>query len=75
MNHNNNNEIKAVENAELMTKIILLLSENGLSVNQACDLLNTAKFQMMHYTKIDNNFNDLIRDAVMIERVQQEVSF
>jgi len=71
-----NNQIEVnKQNAELMTQIISLLADNNLTIKQGADLLETAKVQMMHHTKLSHNFNDLIKEAVILEQIHQEVKF
>ncbi|MGM1048356.1 MAG: hypothetical protein ACQEXX_19765 [Bacillota bacterium] len=67
--------IKKMENTRLMTRIVELLSENGLTVKQGCDLLDKAKLQMMHHTKIGYTFDAPIKEAVILQQLDQEVKF
>ncbi|BFH15581.1 hypothetical protein J6TS7_56300 [Paenibacillus dendritiformis] len=60
--------------AELMTQIVNLLSVNGLTVKQGCDLLEETKKELMNHTKITNTFNDRIDTAVMTERIHSTES-
>lgn len=61
--------------AELTIKITRLLADNNLTIKQAANLLDKVKLQLMHHTKLSHNFDDLIKEAVILEQIHQEVNY